>query len=299
MLRLGKEHVFVLELDPDDVHEDEAGIRLGKAFAGTNVECRGPQESRVNLFATKSGLLKIDINALDTINELPNVILATLPNNSVVKQGEMIAGTKVIPLVVKESVIIAAEEITQQAGEVIKVVPFKNKKAGIIVTGNEVYIGRIEDAFAPVLRQKIETYHSEILEVAYTPDDALVISETITKMLAKGADLILVSGGMSVDPDDVTPVGIEKSGAEIIEYGAPALPGGMFLMAYHGDIPVMGVPACGMYFKTTILDVLLPRLLVDEKISKKDIIKLANGGLCRSCEACNYPNCSFAMGTSL
>jgi molybdenum cofactor synthesis domain-containing protein len=179
------------------------------------------------------------------------------------------------------------------------VVPFLRKKVGIIVTGSEVYKGRIKDTFGPVLRDKVVSFGSEVMELVYAPDDASVIAEQIEVMLNKGAELILVSGGMSVDPDDVSPLGILKSGAEIIKYGAPALPGAMFLMAYHGDVPIMGVPACGMYFRTTILDLVLPRILIGEKITRRDIVKLAHGGLCRACPQCHYPNCNFGMGVSL
>jgi molybdenum cofactor synthesis domain-containing protein len=299
LLKLGKEHIYVLSLDPGEVHEDEAGIRLGKAVAGANVDWKDPKESRVNLFAKIPGVLKIDIEALEEINDLPDVILSTLPNNIIVKQGEMVAGTKVIPLVAKETVVNTAEKIAQKSGEVIKVVPFIKKKVGIIVTGSEVFKGRIKDTFGPVLCDKIESFGSEVLELVYAPDDAEVIAEQITNLLNKGAEMILVSGGMSVDPDDVSPLGIHKSGAEIIKYGAPALPGAMFLMAYHGDVPIMGIPACGMFFRTTILDLLLPRILIGEKISRRDIVKLAHGGLCRACPQCHYPNCNFGMGVSL
>ncbi|MTI81146.1 MAG: molybdopterin-binding protein [Firmicutes bacterium] len=299
LLKLGKDHVYVLELDESDVHEDEAGVRLGKAVAGNGTEWKGPKESRVNIFSSVPGLLKINIDALEEINELPNVVMATLPNNTVVKPGDMLAGTKVIPLVVDETDISAAENIAQEAGDIIKVVPFIQKKVGIIVTGNEVYKGRIKDTFGPVLSKKINSYQSEVLELAYCPDDAEVISTQISNMVEKGAEMILLSGGMSVDPDDTTPKGIVLSGAEIIKYGAPALPGAMFLIAYINDIPILGVPACGMYFKTTVLDLVLPRIFVGEKISRKDIIKMAHGGLCQNCAQCSYPNCTFGMGGSL
>lgn len=299
LLKLGKEHIYVLALDTGDVHEDEAGIRLGRAVAGSNVEWKGPKESRVNLFAKVPGVLKINIGALEAINDLPDVVMATLPHNTVVKQGEMLAGTKVIPLIVGEQVLTAAEEIANEVGELIKVVPFMKKQVGIVVTGNEVYKGRIKDTFGPVLIDKIISYGSEVIKLAYAPDDADVIAEKIKGLMEAGAEFILVSGGMSVDPDDVSPIGIQKSGAEIVKYGAAALPGAMFLMAYNGDVPIMGVPACGMFFKITILDLLLPRIFIGEKITRKDIVKLAHGGLCRACPQCHYPNCNFGMGVSL
>ncbi|WP_031513833.1 molybdopterin-binding protein [Desulfofalx alkaliphila] len=298
LLNMGKEHVYVLELEPGDVHEDDAGIRLAKSVAGSGVEWKGPKEGRVNLFAAVPGLLKVNVGALESINDLSDVILATLPNNSVVEKGNMLAGTKVIPLVVKETVITAAEEIAEASGEVIRVLPFIKKNVGIIVTGSEVYKGRIKDAFGPGLSEKVKSFGSDVLELVYAPDKADDISQKIKNLIEKGAELIMVSGGMSVDPDDVTPTGIRLSGAEIIKYGAPALPGAMFMLAYLKDVPVFGVPACGMFFKTTILDILLPKVLTGEIITRKDLVKLANGGLCRSCDQCRYPNCSFGTGAS-
>lgn len=297
LLKIGKENIFVLKLDEGDIHEDEAGIRLGCLAAGSGVRCSAPKESRVNLFATRSGLLKINVEGLEDINDLPDVVLSTLPNNSVVREGDMLAGTKVIPLVVRESVLAEAERIAPEP--LLSVVPFLIKKFGVIVTGSEVYKGRIKDGFGPVLSQKLEHYGSTVIKLDYAPDNAEIIAGKIQELVDLGAEGILVSGGMSVDPDDVTPLGIRKSGAEIIKYGAAALPGAMFLMAYHGEVPVMGIPACGMYFKNTILDLMLPRVLTGEKITRRDIVKLAHGGLCRACSPCHFPNCTFGLGVSL
>ncbi len=295
LLKLGKERVYVLKLDADDVHEDEAGIRLGRAAAGQGVTCSAPKESRVNLFADIPGLLKVNVPALEEINDLPEVILSTLPNNTPVEAGEMLAGTKVIPLVVKDDVVKAAEEICAKHGGVIRVVPFRPMDAGIIVTGNEVYHGRIKDSFGPVLKQKVESLGSRILAIEYAPDDAQVIARLINGMITGGARLVLVSGGMSVDPDDVTPQGIRLSGASIEKYGSPILPGAMFMLAYRGNVPVLGVPACGMYFRITVLDLVLPRLLAGDRLTRRDIVALAHGGLCRSCRVCHYPRCSFGL----
>lgn len=300
LLKLGKEHVFVLELEPGEIHEDEAGIRLGRVAAGSGTVAGPVKESRVNIYADIDGLLKIDIPSLEAINELPQVILSTLASNSVVNKGELLAGTKVIPLVIEEEVINEAERIGNEAQGIIRVIPFKSKKAAILVTGSEVYKGRITDTFGPVLAEKVRNYGSQVVDTVYAPDDADFIAREIKRMANDGAEIIFVSGGMSVDPDDVTPSGIKMSGAELVKYGAPALPGAMFLMAYLGDTAVMGIPACGMYFKITVLDLLLPRILAGEKITSRDIIKLAHGGLCRSCaEGCRYPNCSFGKGATL
>lgn len=295
LLKMGKDKVYVLELEAGEVHEDDAGVRLGRAAAGPGVTCSGPRESRVNLFSARTGLLKIKVAVLEAINELPEVVLSTLPNNTPVTGGEMVAGTKVIPLVIKEEVIKKAEEICAAWGGVVRVEPFRSLETGIIVTGNEVYYGRIKDDFGPVLCRKVESFGSKVIAVKYTPDSAQEIGRSINELIAGGSRLVLVSGGMSVDPDDVTPQGIRMSGATVEKYGAPVLPGAMFLLAYHQDVPVLGVPACGMYFRTTVLDLVLARLLAGDRVTRRDVAALAHGGLCRSCAECRYPRCSFGL----
>ena len=298
LLKMGKENIYILELEPGDTHEDEAGIRLGTAVAGEGVTLCGPKESRVNLHADCDGLLKINVPALEAINELPDVILSTLPNNMAVHKGELLAGTKVIPLVVPEQTVKTAENICREAGEVIKVIPFQKFKVGVIITGSEVYKNRIKDGFAPVITEKVESYGSTIMSIDFAPDDKEMIASKIKKLVEDGAGIIILTGGMSVDPDDVTPNAIRLSGAKVEKYGAAALPGAMFMLAYHGNTPIMGVPACGMFFKITIVDLILPRLLVGERVTRKDIIALAHGGLCRACPECRYPNCTFGKGSN-
>ncbi|MBP2625877.1 MAG: MoeA [Firmicutes bacterium] len=298
LLKIGKENIYILDLDPNDVHEDEAGVRLGTALAGTGTTWTGPKESRVDLYADCDGLLKINVHALEEINDLPDVILSTLPNNMVVHKGELLAGTKVIPLVVNEQTICTAETICRQAGWVIKVIPFQKVQVGVVITGSEVYKKRIRDEFGPVMTEKVHSFGSNILRIDYAPDDTELIATKIKKMAEDGASIIFVTGGMSVDPDDVTPNAIRLSGAKVEKYGAPALPGAMFMLAYLEDIPIMGVPACGMFFNITIIDLILPRLLAGERVTRKDIVALAHGGLCRACPKCTYPNCTFGKGTS-
>lgn len=298
LLKLGKENIYILELDQTDVHEDNAGIRLGNAVSGAGTTWSGPKESRVNIYAEYEGLLKVNIPALEEINDLPDVILSTLPNNTVVKKGDLLAGTKVIPLVVPEQTVLTAENICRKAGWVVKVLPFQSLKFGVVITGNEVYKKRIRDGFGPVIKEKVEAYGSSVLGVDFAPDDVEVIASKINKMSDDGADIIIVTGGMSVDPDDVTPKAIRLTGANVEKYGSPALPGAMFMLAYLGDIPVMGVPACGMFFKITIVDLLLPRLLAGERVTRRDIVALANGGLCKACPECRYPNCTFGKGSN-
>lgn len=298
LLKLGKERVYVLELEDDDVHEDEAGVRLGRAGAGDGVVCSEPRESRVNLIASRAGLLKINVSTLEAINNLPEIVFSTLPNNTPVGAGDMLAGTKIIPLTIKEKVLCEAEAIVGTLGKIASVMPYQTKDVGIIVTGGEVYAGRIKDRFGPVLRKKVESYGSRVLDLKYAPDDPDMIAGLIENIIVAGASLVLVSGGMSVDPDDVTPQGISLSGAIIEVYGAPVLPGAMFMLAYKDAVPVIGMPACGMYFHTTILDLVLPRLLAGERLDRKDIVAFGHGGLCRTCPECHFPKCSFGLAGS-
>ncbi len=298
LLKLGKENIYILDLEQTDVHEDDAGIRLGTAVSGIGTSWTGPRESRVNIYAEHEGLLKVNIPALEAVNDLPEVILSTLPNNTVVKKGDLLAGTKVIPLVVPEQTVLTAENICRQAGWVVKVLSFQERKVGVVITGSEIYKKRIRDGFGPVIKEKVEAYGSTVLGVDFAPDEVEVIACKINKMAEDGADIIIVTGGMSVDPDDVTPKAIRLTGANVEKYGAPALPGAMFMLAYLGDIPVMGVPACGMFFKITIVDLLLPRLLAGERVTRRDIVALAHGGLCKACPECRYPNCTFGKGSN-
>ncbi len=296
LLSLGKQHIYALELEAGELHEDDAGKVLAQALAGPGLEISGPSEGRLNLLAKTPGLLKVDVPRLHEINGILDVVVATLHNNSPVGSGEKVAGAKVIPLVVKESIIMAVERICSAKGPVIQVLPYRPFKIGGLITGREVYEGRIKDGFAPVLVEKASHFNLEKPLIRYCPDEADLIATSIEELIASGCTMVVVTGGMSVDPDDVTPTGIRKTGAEMIKYGAPALPGAMFLLAYKEELPLIGLPACAMYFKNTIFDIILPRLLAGEKVSSADIAALGHGGLCRQCETCVFPNCSFGKG---
>jgi len=293
---MGKEHIFVLDLEPGEVHEDEAGVRLGQAVAGPGVVRTAPKESRVNLLAACDGLLKVNLAALEAVNDLPEVVLATLPADTPVREGDMVAGTKVIPLVVREEVLEAAERAA--GGGVVSVVPYRPVDMGLIVTGSEILLGRIPDRFGPVMAEKAASFGCRLIRTVMAGDDAGRIADAVREMIAAGARLVMVTGGMSVDPDDVTPQGIRLSGAVVEKYGAPVLPGAMFLLAYLDDVPILGVPACAMYYRTTIVDLVLPRLLTGERLTRSDINRMGHGGLCRTCPECRYPYCSFGKGGS-
>ncbi len=296
LLDIGKEHMCFLEIDEDELHEDEAGIALASSVAGQGLLLEGPSEGRIDLVASRNGLLKVNVEGLLSINNLPDVIMASLHTNSPVKKGEKVAGTRVIPLVVKEEIIALVQKVVSEQGFLVEVLEYRPIQMGVLVTGREVYEGRIEDAFAPVLKEKAQAYGLPEPLVDHAPDDSALIASKINSLLAQDCGMVIITGGMSVDPDDVTPSGIRSSKARIVKYGAPVLPGAMFLMAYHEEVPVIGLPACGMYFKTTILDLILPRLLAGEKIQSSDIAALGHGGFCRRCEPCIFPDCSFGKG---
>jgi len=328
--RLGKENLFVLDLAEDEMHEDEAAHALAHALMGEGVRSSGePKEGKINLLAGKTGLLKINKDALRDFNLLGDVMCATLHDNTVVKEGQIVAGTRAIPLVVKRSAIERAVEIANNGQKakgtrqtVVEVKEMTRPKAGMVITGNEVYYGRIEDAFAPVIKRKIEEFGGEVRGVYYAPDDESYIEARLRELIDAGCDLLITTGGMSVDPDDVTRFAIRNLGVHEITYGSPVLPGSMVLVAYlekgprgrgtegpsdrkgqareflnpgtlEAFIPILGIPACGINSTTTVFDLLLPRVLAGERIGREELAELGHGGLCMHCEACRYPVCPF------
>ena len=294
LLSMGKEHVYVWDPTPGLIHENGAAERLAHAVSGSGLILDEPKEGKVTLTAAHDGLLYASEDGIWALNTLEDVILATLHNHYPVKKGDKVAGTRVVPLMIDEEVVLEAERIVQTfSNPILDVRPLKQLKVGIVTTGSEVYNGRIQDKFGPVLRSKIEGWGSIVLGQSFANDEIPLIQSCIQEHLNQGAEMILVSGGMSVDPDDVTPSAIKEMGAELITYGAPVLPGAMFLLAYIGDVPIMGLPGCVMYAKTTVFDLLAPRMLTGERLSRSAITKLGHGGLCLDCPVCIYPRCSF------
>ncbi len=319
--RLGKENLFVLNIADDEMHEDDAAYALANALMGEGVGIRGePKEGKINIIAEADGLLRIDKDALLAFNMLGEVMCATLHNNTVVKKGQTIAGTRAVPLTVRKDIVQAAVSIGEKAGKVIHVKEIRKPRAGVVITGNEVYYGRVKDAFSPVITNKIKAFGGEIVGTYYAPDDESFIETRLRELINAGADLLITTGGMSVDPDDVTRFAIGNLGAIDVTYGSAVLPGAMFLVAYlyvsnelkvtsnkpkesmgnspltthHSSvIPILGIPACGMYARTTIFDLVLPRILAGEIIGRRQLAELGHGGLCMKCEACNYPVCPF------
>lgn len=291
--RLGKDNIYVLSLDDNEIHENDAAQIMAKALAGKGVMVSGePTEGKLSLVAEFDGILQVDIEKLYTFNLLGEVMCSSLHNNTPVKKGTQIAATRLIPLTSKRDIVDQAAAICPQGG-IFQVKALRQAQAGLIITGNEVFYGRIKDAFEPVLRQKLAELGSTVVKVAFAPDDIDKIAAEIKSCIDAGADLIITSGGMSVDPDDVTRMAIAKAGATDIVYGTPVLPGAMFLVGTIGHTPIMGLPACGMFHRITVFDLVLPRVLAGEKMSRSDLAKLGHGGLCSVCKTCTYPICHF------
>ena len=295
---IGKNNIYVLDIQQDEIHEDEAALKMAPAFAGTGIHFDpSPSEGKITLKARYDGLFVVKKEVLNRINMLGEVMMATLHTDTPVNEGQTVAGLRAIPLVLDRKTVENAVNIAEDAGHVIEVKPWTISKAAIVVTGQEVYEGRIKDAFAPVISEKLKQFDVKIVKSAIAPDDTEQIRNAIGDALECGAELIICTGGMSVDPDDVTRMAIAKSGARDIVYGSPVLPGAMFLAGYiDGKVPVLGIPACGMYYKTTVFDLVLPLVLAGIQIDRERIASFGHGGLCLNCKTCKYPVCPFGKG---
>lgn len=296
LLSLGKEHLYVWEKNADTLHEDEAAQILYEVCKNEHMHPTPVKEGKIELIADCDGLFQVDVTRLNAINELDEIMIATRHTNTAVKKGDRLLGTRVIPLVIQKEKM---EQVKETAGStpLVSLTPFRTMKAGIVTTGSEVYHGRIKDTFTPVIIDKLAAYGIEVCGQILCDDSLEMITNAILKLKQDGADMILCTGGMSVDPDDRTPGAIKSTGARIVTYGAPVLPGAMFLLAYFEDgTPIMGLPGCVMYAKATVFDLVLPRITAGVKMTKQDFARMGNGGLCLSCSTCHYPDCGFGKG---
>jgi Probable molybdopterin binding domain len=296
LLDLGKEHLYILTLSPGTVHEDEAAVRIARAAGGKGTTFSEPVEGRVNLIAAFKGLLKVNVEALNRVNSIQDVVLGTLHTNQKVTEGQVVAATRIIPLVTEAEKLAAVEDVCRSEFPIVQIAAFASRKVGIVTTGSEVYHGRIQDGFGPVLRSKFDDLGSEILRQVFVSDSPAMTVQAIQDLLAEGAEMIVVTGGMSVDPDDQTPQSIREAGGRVVTYGAATFPGAMFMLAYIGDVPVLGLPACVMYHRASIFDLVVPRILAGETVTRDDIVALGHGGLCALCPECRYPTCGFGKG---
>lgn len=292
LLDIGKRHVFVWEENAGEVHEEDCALRMAAMCPVEGAHYTPPSEGKVLLMADTRGMLRVDTALLEKINSIPDITISTLPDHYPVEAGARMASMRIVPLVTKEENILAAEELCKDT-PLISLLPYKTRKVGVIITGSEIYSGRIKDLFEPVVRRKLAHYPAEIVGVKICDDELSMLESAAREMLSLGAELLIFSGGMSVDPDDLTPSAIRALGADIICHGLPSQPGNMTLVAYLGDIPVLGVPGAAVSLPTTLFDVLLPQIFAGVKFTHEELIRLGDGGLCQMCKACHFPNCTF------
>jgi hypothetical protein len=293
LLSMGKEHLYVWEMTPGMVHENDAAERL-LALCGTENMVRSEtKEGKIELSAACDGLFRVNSEKLIAVNSVEDVMLATRKGGLAVRKGDKLAGMRVIPLIIEEEKLRAAEAA---AGDtpLLSLTPWKRKTAAIVITGSEVQKGRIQDTFTPVVQEKLRAYGMETIATTMSGDGVENVAAGIAKMRATGAEVIVCTGGMSVDPDDNTPGGIKAAGANIVTYGAPVLPGAMFLLGYFDDgTPIMGLPGCVMFAGATVFDLVLPKIAAGVPVTRRDLIALGEGGLCLGCKPCHWPNCPF------
>ena len=293
LLAMGKENLYVWEMVPGMVHENEGAARLCALCQNTHMSPSPVKEGKIELTAEIDGLFRVDVQRLNAINLLGELMIATRHSNTAVKKGGKLCGTRVIPLVISEEKLSRAEAIGG-GRPLLELLPWKLRTAGVVTTGSEVAKGLVQDAFTPVVEQKLSAFGIAVTERRTVGDGLERVAEAIASVRQAGVDLVVCTGGMSVDPDDSTPGAIQRSGARIVSYGAPVLPGAMFLLGYYGDgVPVLGLPGCVMYAKATIFDLLLPRIAAGVEVAREEITAMGEGGLCLGCGSCSFPHCGF------
>ena len=299
LLSLGKDNLYIWEKTEGILHENEAAEYLRDICMNENMIQSEVKEGKIELIAEIDGLLKIDVDKLRAVNSLGEMMIATRHTNTTVKKGDKLVGTRIIPLLIEQEKMEKAKEV---AGDrpILSLIPFKKKKVGIVTTGNEVFYGRIKDTFGPVVAEKVKEFGADVIGQTIVNDDMEKITKAVEEFIEQGADMVLCTGGMSVDPDDKTPGAIKNTGARIVSYGAPVLPGAMMLLAYYEkdgrELPIVGLPGCVMYAKRTVFDLVLPRLMADDMVTSDDLAGLGLGGLWLSCDVCTFPNCGFGKG---
>ena len=293
LLSVGKDTIYIWEKDERMLHEDEAADILREICQSEHMRATEPKEGKIELIAETDGLFLADLEKLRAVNALGEMMIATRPAGFMVKKGDKLCGTRVVPLVIEKEKMERARAV---AGDrpILRLIPVRPKKYGVVTTGNEVFYGRIRDTFTPVIQEKLNEFGCEMTEHVTLNDDHAKITAALREMLDKGCEMVFCSGGMSVDPDDKTPLAIRNTGARIVSYGAPVLPGAMFLVSYAPDgRPICGLPGCVMYAKRTIFDLVLPRIAAGVELTKRDFTELGQGGLCLGCPDCRYPVCPF------
>ena len=292
LLDYGKRTVFVWEENAGEIHEEDAALRMAAMAPVKCCHYTEPSEGKVLLIAEERGMFRVDTALQRELNSIGDITIASMPDHYPVEAGARLASMRIVPLVTKEEQILRAEELCRDKN-LFDLRPYHHRKIGVIITGSEIYHGRIQDKFEPVVRGKMEQYPAEIVGVTVCDDDLDMIVGAAKKHLEAGADFLIFTGGMSVDPDDLTPTAIRELGAEVIAHGVPSQPGNMTLVAYLGEVAILGVPGAAISLPTTIFDVLLPQIFAGDKLTKEELINLGNGGLCQLCKPCHWPNCTF------
>ncbi len=292
LLSVGKEHLYVWEKQEGMLHENDAAEILRQRLPESRYECIRGERRKDRTDCTVRWPSEDQREKLNEVNALGQIVLASRHGNFPVKKGDKIVGMRVVPLVIEEEKMNHVRELCGEE-PIFTILPFHQMKVGIVTTGSEVYHGRITDKFTPVVKAKLEEAGMEVLGNVLCDDDSQMVTDAINDWIGKDAEFVVCTGGMSVDPDDRTPLSIRNATDEVITYGAPVLPGAMFMLAYKGEIPVAGLPGCVMYARRTIFDLVLPRIAAGERLSVEDFTVLGEGGLCLNCDVCTYPNCGF------
>ncbi len=292
LLDVGKKTVFVWEENAGEIHEEDCARRMAAMAPVAGAHYTEPSEGKVLLLADTRGFFRVDRELLREVNTIGDITICTLPDHYPVEAGARLASMRIVPLVTKEEQIIRAEELCAQR-PLLQLLPYEEKKIGVIITGSEVYSGRIKDKFEPVVRAKMSRFPAQIVGVTICDDDLDMIVSAAKAHLEKGANFLIFTGGMSVDPDDLTPTAIRRLGARIVTHGVPSQPGNMTLVAYLGNVPILGVPGAAISLPTTVFDVLLPQIFAGQEITKEELVNLGDGGLCQMCTSCHWPNCSY------
>ena len=292
LLDIGKKTIFVWEENAGEIHEEDAALRMAAMAPVELAHYTGPSEGKMQLMADQRGMFRVNVELQRELNSIGDITITSLPDHYPVEAGVRIASMRIVPLVTQEEQIIQAEKLCE-GKKLFDLRPYQQMKVGIIITGSEIYNGRIKDKFESVARKKLEQYPAEILGVAICDDELDMLVDAAKAFLEQGADLLIFSGGMSVDPDDLTPAAIRALGANVVTHGVPSQPGNMTLVAYLGDVAILGVPGAAISSPTTMFDVLLPQVFTGDKLTKADLIKLGDGGLCQQCKPCHFPNCTF------
>jgi molybdenum cofactor synthesis domain-containing protein len=293
---MGREHIYVGDIPEGYVHEDECAIRIANTICEINDFILSEvSEGKISIATKHSGLLKINVRMLHSLNSIEHIAISTLYNDIFVRKGTKVASERIIPLYTSEENISRVEELCKK-DKLFTVKKPQNQKVHLIITGSEVYYGLIKDRFEESLRPKISYYGCELVKVVKVPDNKERIKQEINISIKEGAEIILCTGGMSVDEDDLTPIAIKEELDELIVHGVPVQPGNMFLLGYKGGTAIMGIPGAVIFYDNTLLDVVFPRIACKEKMDKEFFVKLSLGGLCYFCNRCTYPNCTFGKG---